>query len=92
MCTSPLVKSVERCFGALLPAFRGEMGGCLSSRAFTLPARSLLANEGHRSEETTDAEKEMEFGEFLKSGSGEPLTFRRGESQKAQPLTQGCST
>jgi len=52
----------------MFPAFRGEMAGVF------LRLRSV---EAIVLGETTDAEKETESSEFLKSGSGESLTLRR---------------
>jgi len=56
----------------MFPAFRGEMGWCLSSPA---------ERGSHRPGETTDAEKETESSEFLKSGSGVSLTLRRAKGK-----------
>jgi len=56
----------------MFPAFRGEMGWCLSSRA---------ERGSHRAGETTDAEKETESGELLKASSGESLTLRRAKGK-----------
>jgi len=68
MCTSPWEKFVERCFEACFRLSVARWAGVF------LRLRSV---EAIVLGETTDAEKETESGELLKSGSGESLILRR---------------
>jgi len=72
MCISPWDKPVERCFEACFRLSVARWAGVF------LRLRSV---EAIVLGETTDAEKETESSEFLKSGSGETLRRRKGKTR-----------